>query len=168
MTQPLKLESLLGVLIDHDVAFVIVGGFAVAAHGYVRATKDVDICPDPSAQNLERLAAALGELEAEPLGLDDFAPEEFHLRPDREGLQLGGNWTLRTKHGRLDVLQHIKGLGKDEGGWKELSRRAIRRKFVGHDCLFCDYDDLLSMKASAGRPQDELDIKSLKAARGEL
>jgi hypothetical protein len=168
MTQALRLEPLLKALIDHEVAFIIVGGFAVVAHGYVRATKDVDICPAPSDENLERLAAALAELEAEPLGLDDFAPEEFDLRPDHEGLQLGGNWTLRTKFGRLDILQHIKGLGGDEGGWKELSRRAVRRKFVGYDCLFCNYEDLLSMKASAGRPQDEFDIKSLKAARGEL
>jgi hypothetical protein len=168
MTQALSIESLLKVLTDRKVAFIIVGGFAVVAHGYVRATKDVDICPDPSDENLKRLAAALAELEAEPLGLDDFAPEEFDIRPDFEGLQFGGNWTLRTKFGRLDILQHIKGLGGDEGGWKELSRRAIQRKFVGYDCLFCDYQDLLSMKASAGRPQDEFDIKSLKAARGEL
>ena len=166
--EPLNLESLLGVLADHRVDFVIVGGFAVVAHGYVRATKDVDICPDPADENLGRLAAALAELDAEPLGLDDFAPEEFDLRPDREGLQLGGNWTLRTKYGRLDVLQHIKGLGGDEGGWKELSRRAVRRTFVGYDCLFCGYEDLISMKRGAGRPQDNLDIKSLKGARGEL
>jgi len=168
MTEPLKLEGLIGVLIDHDVAFVIVGGFAVVAHGYVRATKDVDICPDPAEDNLRRLAAALAELEAEPLGLDGFAPEEFDLRPDHEGLQLGGNWTLRTKYGRLDVLQHIKGLGGDEGGWKELSRHAIPSNFVGHECLFASYEELLSMKRAAGRPQDEFDIKSLKAARGEL
>jgi hypothetical protein len=168
VTEPLKLESLLGVLVEHKVDFVIVGGFAVVAHGYVRATKEVDICPDPAKDNLDRLAAALTELEAEPLALDDFAPEEFDLRPDREGLQFGGNWTLRTKHGRLDVLQHIKGLGADEGGWKELSRRAVRINFVGYDCLFAGYEELLSMKRAAGRPQDELDIKSLRAARGEL
>ena len=168
MTEPLKLERLLGVLIDHGVDFIIVGGFAVVAHGYVRATKDVDICPDPAADNLDRLSAALAELEAEPLGLDDFAPEDFDLRPDLEGLQFGGNWTLRTRYGRLDVLQHIKGLGGDEGGWKELARRAIERKFGGHDCLFCGYEELLAMKRAAGRPQDEIDIKSLKAARGEL
>lgn len=168
MTEPLKLDSLLGVLVDHGVDFVIVGGFAVVAHGYVRATKDIDICPDPADANLERLAAALAELEAEPMGLDDFAPEEFDLRPDREGFEFGGNWTFRTKYGRLDVLQHIKGLGRDEGGWKELSRHAVRRNFLGYDCLFSGYEDLLSMKRGAGRPQDELDIKSLKAARGEL
>jgi hypothetical protein len=168
VTQPLKPEPLLSVLMEHGVCFVVVGGYAVAAHGYVRATKDVDICPEPTDENLVRLAEALAELEAEPTGLDDFASDEFDLKPDLEGLRHGGNWTLRTKYGRLDVMQHLAGLGKDGGGWKELSRRAITRNFLGHDCLFCSYEDLLAMKRGAGRPQDEIDIKSLKAARSEL
>ncbi|HMI82332.1 MAG TPA: hypothetical protein VK480_11130 [Solirubrobacterales bacterium] len=167
MTAPLEPEPLLSVLVDHQVAFIVVGGYAVAAHGFVRATKDIDICPDPAEENLLRLADALAELQAEPTGLDDFAEGEFDLKPDFEGLRYGGNWTLRTKHGRLDVMQHIKGLGEDGGGWKELSRLAVTRTFLGHECLFCSYEDLVKMKLAAGRPQDEVDVNSLKAARGE-
>ncbi len=168
MTIPLEPEPLLEVLADHQVDFIVVGGYAVAAHGFVRATKDVDICPDPAEENLMRLADALAELEAEPTGLDDFAEGEFDLKPNLEGLRYGGNWTLHTKHGRLDVLQHIAGLGEDGGGWKELSGHAVTRTFLGHQCLFCSYEDLLRMKRGAGRPQDEVDINSLKAARGEV
>jgi hypothetical protein len=167
VTSPLRPEPLLDVLVDHEVAFIVVGGYAVAAHGYVRATKDIDICPEPSDENLARLAAALEELQAEPIGLDDFAAGEFDLKPDLEGLRHGGNWTLRTKHGRLDVMQHIAGLGEDGGGWKELSRQAITRNFLGHECRFCSYEDLIRMKRGAGRPQDQIDVKSLRAARGE-
>lgn len=164
---PLKPEPLLSVLVNHEVAFIVVGGYAVAAHGFVRATKDIDICPDPSEENLLRLAAALEELEAKPTGLDDFAEGEFDLKPDLEGLRYGGNWTLHTKFGRLDVLQHIAGLGEDGGGWKELSRQAVTRTLLGYECLFCSYEDLIKMKRGAGRPQDEVDIKSLKAGRSE-
>jgi hypothetical protein len=64
-------------------------------------------------------------------------------------------------------MQHIKGLGEDGGGWKELSRRAVARTFLGYECLFCSYEDLVEMKLAAGRPQDEVDVNSLKAARGE-
>lgn len=167
MTLPLEPEPLLRALLDRKVAFIVVGGYAVAAHGFVRATKDIDICPDPAEENLLRLADALGELEAEPTRLDDFTEGEFDLKPDLEGLRHGGNWTLGTKYGRLDVLRHISGLGEDGGGWKELSRQAITRTFLGHPCLFCSYEDLLRMKRGAGRPQDEVDINSLKAARGE-
>lgn len=165
--RPLEPEPLIGTLVDHQVSFIVVGGYAVAAHGFVRATKDIDICPDPSEENLHRLAAALDELDAEPTGLDDFAEGEFDLEPNFEGLSYGGNWTLRTKFGRLDVLQHIEGLGEDGGGWKEMSRHAVGRTFLGHQCLFCSYEDLVRMKRAAGRPQDEVDISSLKAARGE-
>jgi hypothetical protein len=165
-TPPLQLDPLLGTLVANEVAFIVVGGYAVAAHGFVRATKDVDICPDPDPHNLRRLAEALAELEAKAIGLEEFAGE-FDLQPDLDGLQAGGNWTLTTKHGRLDVLQHIQGLGEDGGGWRELAPHAVTRNFVGYECLFCGYEDLLRMKRGAGRPQDEIDISSLKAARSE-
>lgn len=165
-TYPLNPEPLLGILVEHDVAFIVVGGYAVAAHGYVRATKDIDICPDPEPGNLRRLAAALAELEAEPIGIEEFAGE-FDLESDLGGVQHGGNWTLKTKHGRLDVMQHIQGLGRDGGGWEELTAHAVPRDFLGHDCLFCSYEDLIRMKRAAGRPQDEIDVNSLKAARSE-
>lgn len=167
LRRPLRPEPLLNILVDRQVDFIVVGGYAVAAHGHVRATRDIDICPDPVGENLQKLADALAELEAEPIGLNEFAGE-FDLKPDLAGLELGGNWTLVTKYGRLDVMQHLDGLGVDGGGWKELSPRAITRKFLGHECLFCSYEDLIKMKRGAGRPQDEIDINSLKAARGEL
>ncbi|HXR59700.1 MAG TPA: hypothetical protein VN732_00060 [Solirubrobacterales bacterium] len=162
----LQPEALLNALVEHKVEFIVVGGYAVAAHGYVRATKDIDICPDPSAENLRRLADALANLEAELIGLDEFA-RKFDLRPDFEGLRQGGNWTLHTKYGRLDVMQHIGGLGRDGGGWHELAPHTVTRNFLGHECRFCSYEDLVKMKLAAARPQDEIDVNSLKAARSE-
>jgi hypothetical protein len=166
--RPLRPERLLATLIAHQTDFVIVGGYAVAAHGFARATKDIDICPDPTTANLDRLAAALSELEAMPIGLDEFAGE-FDLRPDLEGLKMGGNWTLMTTHGRLDVMQTFSfDKGTDgEGTYEDLAAHAVERDFVGHRTRFCSYDDLLRMKRGAGRAQDKVDIESLKAARGE-
>jgi hypothetical protein len=168
MNHALDPEPLLKALVDHRVDLIVIGGYAVAAHGHVRATKDIDICPDPSDENLRRLVAALVELEADPIGLDEFAAGEFDLAPDFDGLRMGGNWTLMTRYGRLDVMQHLQGLGKDGGGWQQLVRHAIRRRFLGHDCLFCSYEDLIQMKIGADRPQDRIDVENLKAARGEL
>ena len=48
--------KLLGALEQASVHFVVIGGFAVSAHGHLRATKDLDIVPDPDPENLERLA----------------------------------------------------------------------------------------------------------------
>lgn len=167
LRRPLKPEALLTTIVEHDVEFIVVGGYAVAAHGYVRATKDIDICPEPSGDNRGKLAEALVDLQAEPIGVDEFFGE-FDLRPDLEGLTAGGNWVLTTKYGRLDVMQYLEGLGSDGGGWAELRPHAVSRRFLGHDCLFCSYDDLLRMKQAAGRPQDLVDIQNLKAARSEL
>jgi hypothetical protein len=59
----LRLRELLGRLVDSEIRFVLVGGLAVNAWGYLRATRDVDIVPDPDPENLERLTAQLQELE---------------------------------------------------------------------------------------------------------
>lgn len=163
----LEPESLLDVLMAHEVAYLVIGGFAVAAHGFPRATKDIDICPEPSDANLGHLAAALAELGAEPIGLDEFEGE-FDISPDLEGLKMGGNWVLNTKHGRLDVMQHLKGLGDDGGGWAELRRHAETRNFLGHEVLFCSYEDLVRMKVAAGRDQDLVDLRTLRAQRRDL
>jgi hypothetical protein len=165
--QPLHPEPLLAVLDTHHVDFIVVGGYAVAAHGFPRATKDIDICPDPSSENLARLADALSALDAEPLGLDDFLPGEFERRPDLEGLAAGGNWVLATRYGRLDLMQHLDGLGEDGGGWTELRPKATRRSFLGHQCFFCGYEDLIAMKSAADRAQDRVDVATLRAARHE-
>lgn len=167
--RPLKPEPLLAVLVRHEVDFLVVGGFAVSAHGFARATKDIDICPNPVEENLRRLAAALEELDAKSIGLDEFAGE-FDLRPDLEGLKMEGNWTLITPHGRLDILQSFAfaDAADGEGTYKDLASQAIERAFFGHRVKFCSYEALLRMKSAANRPLDKIDIESLRAARGEL
>ncbi len=160
-TRRLEPEPLLKVIVRHGVDFIVVGGYAVAAHGFPRATKDVDICPRPSDENLQRLSTALGEL-----GLDEFE-RGFDSTPDFEGLKMGGNWALMTKHGRLDVMQHIEGLGEDGGGWKKLKPHAVTRRFLGHECLFCSYEDPRKMKRAADRGQDRIDLATLAAQRHE-
>lgn len=166
---PLRPEPLLASLAAHRVEFIVIGGYAVAAHGFARATKDIDICPDPTVENLGRLGNALAELEAVPIGLDEFEGE-FDLKPDLEGLKMGGNWTLRTKYGRLDVMQtfNFDEAADGEGSYRDLASHAVERIFLGHRVKFCSYGDLLRMKRAADRAQDRVDIESLRAARSEL
>jgi hypothetical protein len=161
----LHAERLLRTLREHGVDLVVIGGFALSAHGVVRGTKDVDIVPGPDPPNLRRLASALRALDAEVMLAEDFAPSELGLEPDEEGLALGGNWVLRTRLGRLDVMQDVPGLK---------SYAALRARAVDVDVpdagpvLFAGLDDLIAMKVAAGRPQDELDVASLLRARGEI
>ena len=62
---PFAPERIVAALNANGVAYVIVGGLAVAAHGVVRATRDLDLVPEPSDENLERLAGTLTELGGE-------------------------------------------------------------------------------------------------------
>jgi Nucleotidyl transferase AbiEii toxin, Type IV TA system len=158
----LQAEALLRALAEHDVEFVIIGGFALSAHGVVRATKDIDVVPDPSQGNLRRLAHALRAIGAEVMLADDFDPSELGLAPDETGLALGGNWVLRTELGRLDVMQEVPGMR----GYDTLRASSVERDVPGAGTFrFSGLDDLIAMKVAAGRPQDELDITSLQRAR---
>jgi predicted nucleotidyltransferase len=61
---PLGLQELLRRLTEADVRFVLIGGLAVNAWGYVRGTRDVDVVPDPSPENLAKLEATdLGHVD---------------------------------------------------------------------------------------------------------
>lgn len=154
---PLRLLDLLRVLSDHGVEFLVIGGVAVAAHGYVRGTKDVDIIPEPSRANLERLLAALTALDARP-EIGDFRPEEMPVQLDVDGLAQGRNWALETRHGRLDLMQWVAGARSYE---------ALRAEAIVKDGIaYVGLDDLIAMKGAAGRDLDHVDIRALEEARG--
>lgn len=61
---PLAADELLRRLLDAKVDFILVGAFAIAAHGAPRATTDLDIVPEPGNDNLERLLGTLEALDA--------------------------------------------------------------------------------------------------------
>lgn len=157
---PLDVEALLSALERAEVRFVVIGGFAVGAHGYLRATKDLDIVPDPDPENLGRLADLLVELNASVLGVEEFSEDEV-VQPDANGLGMGGNFVLTTTHGRLDIMQLI---GPDLE-YADLDAAAVEDEVFGHRVRFCGFDHLVAMKESAGRPEDEIDLKRLSESR---
>lgn len=164
MTPPaLDPLPLLRMLVEHDVEFVVIGGFALAAHGVVRGTKDVDIVPLPTRDNLERLVRALEELDAEQRELENFRPEEIPLQLDVDALGEGGNWFLTTRFGWLDVMQFVEGVSS----YDDLRRRAVDRDLPGvpRAVWFAGRDDLIAMKRAAGRRRDLDDVAELEAAR---
>jgi hypothetical protein len=159
---PLDAATLLRTLTEYGVEFVVIGGLAVAAHGYPRATKDVDVIPKPDPDNRRRLFEALQTLDAEPIELGDLRPEELPTPFSPTGLDEGGNWALRTRAGRIDVLQWVAGVDD----YTPLRARAISVDLpdVGA-VLFAGYEDLVAMKRSAGRRTDEADLEELERLR---
>lgn len=159
--------AILDVLVRHEVDFVVIGGIAVARHGFVRATKDLDIVPDPAHANLHNLLAALTELEAEPLALHDFHREELPLELTLDNLASGGNWDLATKHGRLDVMQYIDGALEARRDYLRLRREGVASDLGTGTVVFAGYEELLDLKQLAGRDLDLVDIRALREARGD-
>jgi len=160
--------AILRVLIQHRVGLVVIGGVAVVFHGYVRTTKDLDIVPDPSAANLGRLWAALQELGATPLALQNLRPEELPTPLTLDSLRQLGNWELSTTHGRLDILQFINGKLESADDYAALDQASEETRFDFGIVRFVSYGDLLDLKTIAGRDQDLLDIRALREARGDV
>jgi hypothetical protein len=162
--QQLDADRILRTLLDHEVEFVIIGGLAVAAHGFPRATKDVDLVPAPADENRRRLYDALLALGAEPLELGGFHATTLPVPFSLVDLDAGGNWALRTHAGRVDVLQRVPGID----GYEQLCAGALEVEVpdVGR-LLVAGYDELEAMKRAAGRPQDERDLDELRAIRSD-
>lgn len=159
----LDIRGILEELNRAGVEFLVIGGVAVGFHGYVRATKDVDIVPAPDPKNLAKLATVLATLDAHLEGADDFDDGEIPDPLDPEALALGGNWVLRTRLGRFDIMQWI---GEDEL-WGKLSPTAIEAEIGGLVVRIVGYEELVALKENAGRPEDLIDLQRLRQARGE-
>ncbi len=159
MTQPeepaLDAERIFETLARHGVDFTVIGGFAVVYHGNPRATFDVDIVAAQGRDNLERLAAALGELDPTLRGID---AELLPVTPtDPDDLGNGANWTLLTLAGRLDYLSDVPGAAT----YKELRARSLPAEVGGIEIRIVGLDDLLRMKRAAARAKDLADIQAL-------
>lgn len=159
----LDIRGILAELNRDGVEFLLIGGVAVGFHGYVRATKEVDVVPAPDPANLERLALLLQRLDAEIEGADEFNLGELPDPLDPEALGQGGNWVLRTRLGRFDIMQWI----GDESLWERLSPGALDADIGGLRVKVVGYEDLVELKEMAGRPEDLVDLQRLSQARGE-
>jgi hypothetical protein len=144
------------------VEFILVGAVAVQAHGYVRATQDLDVIPKPDLLNLSRLGEVLAELEAVPLhssaAIDVTDPQLLRRVP---------MIPLVTRFGRLDLL-NAKHTAGSPGSYEALREGAVTATVGGEEVLVAGLDHLLRMKRSAGRSQDLDDIGALTRGDEEL
>ncbi len=139
----------------HGVDYITIGAFAVIAHGYVRATADIDLVARQDRDNLERLATAFAELQARLRGVDADLLEIDPTDPDT--LANGASFTLDTDAGPVDYLNDVPGAGD----YVDLRARSIETSAAGVLVRVVGLDDLIRMKRASGRPQDLRDIANL-------
>ena len=155
MTEPtFEPKQLVAALNAAGVAYVIVGGIAVAAHGVVRATRDVDLVPEPSAENVDRLARTLADLGAEH-PIDNVLTGE--------SLTLPVSFKLRTRYGDLQVLNRMPAVPS----YERLRENAIVIELAPRvRAVICSLADLRAMKLASGRPRDLVDVAELDELNG--
>jgi hypothetical protein len=139
-----------GLLLDHDVRFLIVGGYALAAHGVPRYTGDLDAWLWVDPENASRVLATL---EAFGFGAIDVTLDDL-LDPDLV-IQLG-----YPPH-RIDLLTGIDGVEFD-AAWE----RRVGVDIDGRTVPFISRDDLITNKLAAARPQDLVDVARLREGEG--
>ena len=147
MEFPSEWLEFLSLLQRHDAKFIIVGAYAMAAHGRPRATQDIDVFVEPSAENAERVARALDEF-----GYPELAKEsvEAFANPPRMA-------SLGVPPLRIDIMNDI-----DGGPFRRAYEGATRETLGGLELRFLGLADFVATKKACGRTKDLLDVELLK------
>lgn len=132
----------------HGVRFLIVGGYAVGVHGHPRATKDLDVWVEVTAENARRLIAALRDFGAPLHGL---SAQDFER--EGTGMQIG------VPPGRIDVITQVSGLSFADA-WPHRLEAAF---FERPACPIIGRADLITNKRASARLQDLADVEALEA-----
>jgi inhibitor of KinA sporulation pathway (predicted exonuclease) len=139
-------EEFIHCLNEHNVAYLLVGGYSVILHGYNRTTGDMDIWVKQDIENYNRLLDACSCFQ---LPVFDMTPANF-MRTDLDVFRFG-----RPPVG-IDILTAVKGLQFSEA-YANAEWRAI------DDLKICvlSADDLKKAKKAANRPKDQDDLEHL-------
>lgn len=151
---------MLRALDEAGVCFVLIGGMAAVLHGDVAVTVDLDVVPEHSRRNVERLASALRDLSArirtegvpEALKFDCSAAFFQNLSPDTIV-------NMTTAAGALDVTFSPSGTQ----GYRDLKRNAIAVEVAQGLIVFvATLEDVIRSKEAAGRDKDRLALPRLR------
>jgi hypothetical protein len=151
-----ELDVAARVLIEHGVDFVVIGGFAVIANRFVRATEDIDFLVPDDPDNDQRLLAALRALDGRRLR-DDAPLGEKHLK---------GQEHLRatTDAGIVDVLRG----GMPPLDYDTVRSGAIAADYGGVRIWLAGLRSIVGFKRLADRPRDRNDLLGLEEIHGDL
>jgi hypothetical protein len=149
----LDLGRILGLLNRHGVQYVVIGGYAVAFHGYIRATRDFDIFYPQTQENATKILAALQEY--------GFTTQLMVTVEDL--LQTNINYKIGRPPNQLDLNPSPKGIS-----WAEASSKAVTGEVLGQSVRFLDFDSLIKSKTAAGRSGDLVDVENLMRIIGDI
>lgn len=152
-------EALVTALRDASVRYLIAGGLAVNAHGYLRFTKDVDLVVQLVPDNIERAFAALATLGYRPIipvPAAQFADPAMRRRwIDEKGMQVLQFWSDSHRETPVDMFV------TEPFAFEAEYAKALAKPLGGVEVRFVSIPTLIRMKTLAGRTQDRIDIEYL-------
>ncbi|MEO0461483.1 MAG: hypothetical protein AAF219_11615 [Myxococcota bacterium] len=130
---------------DHRVEYLIVGAHALAAHGHIRATKDLDVWVHTTPENATRVVRALAEFGAP---LDDVTEADFSTP--------GIVFQIGVEPVRIDILTAPDGIDFQDA-WAD----RVKTTFGVEPTQVLSKRALIQNKRAAGRTQDLADIEAI-------
>ena len=143
-------RDMLQALVDERVSFLLVGAYAMAAHGYPRATMDIDIWVMPSAENAEAVLRALRRFGA---------PIENLTRTDLETADTV--FQIGVAPRRIDIITSASGLR-----FEETFARSLAVDIQGIQVHVPSVEDLIRNKRASGRTKDLADAEAMETLLG--
>ena len=149
-------EPIVQALLARQVSFVVIGGFAARLQGSPLLTSDIDITPETSTENLQRLSDALRDLEARVRHPD--MPDGLPFSPDATSLAESVFWDLTTRHGDMDISFVPAGTT----GYADLAAAAVTISINEIDFPVASLADIVRSKDAADRPKDRRALPVLR------
>jgi hypothetical protein len=146
MTSSSDFADLFAALNAADAEYLLVGAHALAVHGVIRGTKDLDVWVRPSPENAPRVYRALASFGAP---LSEVTPTDFS--------EPGIVFQIGVPPVRIDVTTVIDGVAFEDA-W--LAR--VTTRFEGQPVGVLSREHLIANKKAVGRPQDLVDVEHLE------
>jgi hypothetical protein len=153
-TRIFNFQSILKTLVEHEAAFIVIGGVGASLQGAPLVTFDLDVVHDRSPDNLPRLLSALEELDTIYRDLGDR-----RIRPTLSYLASPGHQLLITREGPLDLLGTVSG---DRGYVELLPHSRYIRLEDDLQVRVLDLETLIILKEETGRDKDKAVLPILR------
>ena len=129
----------------NKVEYILVGGYAVILHGYIRSTGDMDVWINKTTENYCKLKDALRLFGAPMFSENEFLGNTFNV------------WGFGKEPNRIEIMSEVKGLQFDK-----VYANSKTYQHENFTIRFIKLKDLLKAKKAAGRFKDKNDIEQLK------
>lgn len=163
MAREFQLIGYLRLLAENDVEYILVGGVGARIQGTATTTQDIDLMPEPSVENLERLARALSDASTEKKWPTSTGYRS-HPVVDAMEFRTSDVSSYRTRFGVIDVLMELPGVGS----YDATQRNARRYEWESLIISVASIDDIITSKETADRAKDRRALDALYEARRHL